>query len=58
MKHKYINPQVEIMKVSTKPLMHVSIVTKGDYGDGRGITLGSRSVECNIWDEEEDNWLE
>ncbi len=61
MKYIYINPQVEIVKVSNMPLMHASIDTKGNYGDGSGITLGSRQVECNIWDDddyEQSDWLQ
>lgn len=61
MKKTYINPQVEMVKVSAMPLMHASIDIKGNYGDGSGITLGSRQVECSIWDDDDygqSDWLQ
>ena len=61
MKKIYINPQVEIMNVSTTPLMHASIDMKGNYGDGSGITLGSRRAESSIWDDDDNGqseWLQ
>lgn len=53
MKQKYLKPQTEILKIAALQLMagSESMDTKGDFGDGSGISLGSRGGR---WEDDED----
>lgn len=50
MKKVYNQPQIKIVQVSSVLLQYASINQNGNYGNGDGITLGSRS---SGWD---DDW--
>lgn len=54
MKKEYSKPQIKIVQVSTVLLQDASynINQNGNYGDGTGITIGSRG---SSWD---DDWDE
>ena len=47
MKKTYINPTLEVVKINTNnQLLAGSVMeSKGNYGDGSGITLGSREFD-------------
>ena len=53
MKKTYINPAMEIVKVQSLQLLAGSetLSTKGNYGDGNGITLSGRQSDFD--DDEE-----
>ena len=53
MKKTYLSPNIVVVKLSSMHLLSASnetIYTKGNYGDGSGITLGGRSSD---FDDEE-----
>ena len=57
MKKEYINPKVEIVKIAAIQILADSetIPVKNEsYGDGSGITLGSREGGCDVFDYDED----
>ena len=47
MKKTYINPTMDVVKVHGQQLLAGSetLSTKGNYGDGTGITLGGRESD-------------
>lgn len=47
MKKTYINPTLEVVKINTNnQLLAGSVMqSKGNFGDGTGITLGSREFD-------------
>ena len=51
MKKTYINPEMEVVKIqhNIQLLSGSEMGAKGDYGDGDGITLGSREDENFDW---------
>ena len=54
MKKIYNNPKIEVVKLQTTQMLAASErinVQDTDFGDGSGITLGSREFD---YDEEED----
>ena len=51
MKKRYNNPTVEVIKLQTVQMLAESININGDFGDGTGITLGSRQFD---YDEDEE----
>ena len=52
MKKTYINPAIEVVKVQIHQMLATSVIeTKGNYGDGSGITLGGRNMDFD--DDEE-----
>lgn len=54
MKKVYNQPQIKIVQVSSVLLQYASINQNGDYGEGEGITLGSRSSGWEDDDYEQD----
>ena len=56
MKKEYINPKVEIVKIAAIQILAGSetIPVKDEsYGDGSGITLGSREGGFDVFDDED-----
>lgn len=55
MKKEYNKPQIKVVQVSSVLLQNASIYTKGNYGDGSGVTLGSRGGDSFF---DDDDWDE
>ena len=51
MKKTYINPTIDIVKIATQQMLAGSqtLVNKGNFGTGDGITLGGRDDDGDDW---------
>ncbi len=51
MKKTYINPNIEIVKIASRAQMLAgsTLESKGNYGDGTGITLGGHDDDGDDW---------